>query len=498
MNVPSKFLHILFCPPGANSNELGDIAIIEHEGWLHLFYLVLPNHDLIGHAASKDGLHWEYRSPALSTGKIGSFDDDMLWSMHVVKNPQEAFFRMYYTGCSTREDGQVQRIGLAVSPDLEHWERHPDGPVLEAAAPYNADIGEVGFVSFRDPFVFLDAEGGWQMLLTARQEGGARRFHRGCVGRATSRDGVCWELREPLFAPGEYEDLEVPELARDGGRWALFFNEFSTSRTQLRVADSLSGPWLRTPYSEPLSEGNTVVRLCDWKGRYVLFHWMMYECDWKRRGCFIGQKVRTLSAPKQLVWNASGEPEIHTFGEWEKIASPPRRVLPEAFLGGAKRAAWGAGEKQCLVGLAYGEELAVYEEAVDDFILEFTVHRLAAAKLSLWFRADEALEQGNAIEFNTTRNSVELHRYGWRDVSVNRYKRQQPTLRQAAPFTDEGVSRRYRLLACGEYIEVSVEGRILLSCATYKHVCGKLAFGLCDGEVELGEIVLRRLAPPFQ
>ena len=38
---------------------------------------------------------------------------------------------MLYTGVNRAEGGLVQRIGLAASDDLVHWDKHPGNPVLE-------------------------------------------------------------------------------------------------------------------------------------------------------------------------------------------------------------------------------------------------------------------------------------------------------------------------------------------------------------------------------
>ena len=41
--------------------------------------------------------------------------------------------------------------------DLFVWRKHPGNPILESRAPhYNQDLDRLGFISFRDPFVFAD------------------------------------------------------------------------------------------------------------------------------------------------------------------------------------------------------------------------------------------------------------------------------------------------------------------------------------------------------
>src|ERR1051326_8013427 len=123
--LPSSFPHAMYTPPGANPNELGDITVIDHAGQIHLFHLTLPNHDVVAHAVSDDGITFQPVASAIHIGAAGECDDDMIWTMHVIRHPRRKLFHMYYTGCSLAENGQFQRAALATSPDLSHWRKHP-------------------------------------------------------------------------------------------------------------------------------------------------------------------------------------------------------------------------------------------------------------------------------------------------------------------------------------------------------------------------------------
>ena len=52
--------------------ELGDIEVIVKDDEIHLFHLILPNHDIIAHAVSRDGLVWE-ELPAVSLSTCSTF-----------------------------------------------------------------------------------------------------------------------------------------------------------------------------------------------------------------------------------------------------------------------------------------------------------------------------------------------------------------------------------------------------------------------------------------
>ncbi|RYF87210.1 MAG: glycosyl hydrolase family 32, partial [Chitinophagaceae bacterium] len=106
----------MYSGSGFSDWEIGDITVIIKDGVYHLFHLIIPNHDYIAHATSADGMSWKRVKNALFVGHPGEWDDDMLWTMHVVEEGNE--FHMYYTGLQRRDRGIVSRIGFAKSKDL--------------------------------------------------------------------------------------------------------------------------------------------------------------------------------------------------------------------------------------------------------------------------------------------------------------------------------------------------------------------------------------------
>src|SRR5690606_2303742 len=109
-------------------------------------------------------------------------------------------WRMVYTGLSRRDQGNYQRLGMAASEDLYHWEKAPvhwedhrgprdPQPVKEAVRQSRASVASSRhamfdsascfplqpdpthyeasltegrhWVSFRDPFFFYDGKDGW-------------------------------------------------------------------------------------------------------------------------------------------------------------------------------------------------------------------------------------------------------------------------------------------------------------------------------------------------
>lgn len=201
---------------------------------LHLYFLQAPRalgdpelrhwNTTIGHAVSDDLRHWEVVGDALSPGPSGAWDDLAVWTGSVIAHGDH--WLMFYTGCSRREDGLVQRIGGAVSHDLHNWEKLSDNPLLEADDRWyeRLDRDRWHDEAWRDPWVFADANGdGFHALLTARVPHGPPGIA-GVIGHAWSPDLLSWEVRPPLTQPSGFGQLEVPQVVGTARGHALLFS----------------------------------------------------------------------------------------------------------------------------------------------------------------------------------------------------------------------------------------------------------------------------------
>jgi beta-fructofuranosidase len=265
----------------------------------HLFFLqapkVLGDPDLrhfnatVGHAVSTDYENWELLPDALAPGAQGSWDDLAIWTGSTVRC--DRLWYMLYTGVNSRERELVQRIGLAVSEDLVHWDKHPANPVLEADGRWYELSGQRGTrdQAWRDPWVFWREEDQYfHALVTARSAAGPAEWS-GVLGHARSRDLVQWEVLPPLSEPGHFAQVEVPQLVQLDGHHVVLFScraeDHSTHRrrrgaahtgTFCFVADALSGEHrpsdepVATDGGEPLYSGK-VVQLEPGKYRLMAF-----------------------------------------------------------------------------------------------------------------------------------------------------------------------------------------------------------------------------------
>jgi beta-fructofuranosidase len=221
----------------------------------HIFYLQAPRdlahsdlrhwHVSIGHATSPDLVNWTVLPDALApdTESPDAFDNYTTWTGSILRQGDQWY--LFYTGSNRAEQGLVQRIGLATSPDLLTWTKYPANPVLTADPRWyeQLDLSLWHDQAWRDPWVF-EHEGQFHAYITARGLEGEPSA-RGVIGHAVSDDLKQWECRPPIAHPGEFGHMEVPQLVEIEGRWYLFFSvsygQYAQARRRRPTTAAVSG-----------------------------------------------------------------------------------------------------------------------------------------------------------------------------------------------------------------------------------------------------------------
>ena len=162
-------------------------------------------HPIVGHAISKDITNWDVVRDALIVSESPAFDSWTTWTGSIVRD-DDGLWRMFYTGTSREDGGDVQTVGVATSPDLYVWTK-ASSEALVTADPAHYELLDRTIwhdQAWRDPFVFkLNADDStWHMLITARANHGDPK-ERGVVGHATSTDLEQWQVQPPLSEPGQ-------------------------------------------------------------------------------------------------------------------------------------------------------------------------------------------------------------------------------------------------------------------------------------------------------
>lgn len=224
----------------------------------HLFYLQAPHelagreirhwHASIGHSVSQDLRTWEELPPILTPSEPEAWDDCATWTGSIIRHEGEWF--LLYTGTNQAEKGFIQRIGLATSPDLLHWRKHPQNPVIEADPQWYEvfDSGTWHDQAWRDPWIFQHPETGrFHAFITARAHEGAIDG-RGVLAHAQSENLMQWEVLPPVTEPGDFGYLDSPQLVGIGQYYYVLFSVPARFHSEQRCQHVAERPVTGTHY----------------------------------------------------------------------------------------------------------------------------------------------------------------------------------------------------------------------------------------------------------
>lgn len=488
----------MYASHGFLRSDIGDVDVVYHDGLYHLFHLVLPNHDFIAHAVSSDGLSWRRVKNAFFVGDPGAWDDDMLWTMHVTPDPERpGHWRMFYTGLTRSEFGRVQRVGMARSADLYHWERCGDPYPLAIAGPHYESSVDEGrhWVSFRDPFFYHDPETGERLLLAAARTKAGPVIRRGCVGLAREVAPDRFEFGPPLHWPGLYDDVEVPNLFRFNGRYYLMGSIREDTKIHYWCADRIEGPY-ENFYDDVLSpQGNYAGRICRAEGRLLLFSFFS-----KTESLVNGREVikRMLPPPKEIVAGPGGRLRLKSYAGMDALVAAEARIDSAAEcrpLTGNPTARIAHGAEGLLISTQSGFEAFILPGQHEDFRLRAELSLEGPGKTGFLFRSSPEGD-GYLLLLDLVKGFARMRAWGANPSPEFEHAFRYVEL-QEAPFrgADQGPWP-IEVVAHGAYLEVSVAGVVVLSLVDDSFVGGAMGFTVESATLGLKDITIETLRRP--
>jgi beta-fructofuranosidase len=476
----------MYSGSGFSEWEIGDLTVIIHNGIYHLFHLIIPNHDYIAHATSKDGISWRRVENALFVGHPGEWDDDMLWTMDVCE--VKGKFEMYYTGLQRKDRGVVSRIGLAESNDLISWSKknrnnfpiEPKGVYYEA---YNANPRK--WLSFRDPFRFEYKDEVYLLVCARTIHGPVNR--RGCVGlvKITNYDV---ERLPPLLHPMMYDDVECPCVFELKNRFYLIGSIREDVKVRYWFAPDFFGEYHSFHEDTLLPHGNYAARVVK-DGDHILVFNFFY--------CGKVDVLRVLPPPKEVDTDDRGRLFLRTYYRWEKmtirsIKQQDFEILPHLLSNPTAQSQVEVDKWTC--GARSGYEIFCLQRPSQSFIWEGTLTVEGMGKLGLVSDIDNE-GSGYFISLDISNGLVQIRSWGF-DPSNNRKNFIFHNIQSNTFAVSEKKSLNFKLIRYGRYIELSINDIVELTLIDLSYSEGNIGLYSASSVVSLHASVLHVLPDP--
>lgn len=305
----------------------------------------------LGHAVSRDLVHWEERPPAFAPDPADPLDNLRAWSGCCVW--EKGVGHLFYTrvGEASLRDGQGpprSDIGLATTRDPDCWERHPGNPIIVPDPRWYAQTGNPvpGVRDCRDLLVIRDpSEPGAWLGYYATRVPGEELAETAVIAAVRSRDLIHWEHLPPVFAPGKYAVIEMPEVFELDGRWyltclagngygnrGLFSDPNITSGTLFAVSNSPTGPFKELADNVLLGARQGApgsIRSLIWEGERHLLYTDTGPAEWGG----------TVSSPK--LFATDGERLTMRYSPRIETAVTRTLIRPDALPDFVKEPIWG-------------------------------------------------------------------------------------------------------------------------------------------------------------
>ncbi|GAB1481771.1 glycosyhydrolase [Treponema sp.] len=474
--------------------EIGDIDVVRDRNLYHLFHLIIPNHDYIAHAVSSDGITWRRVKNALFVGEPGSWDDDMLWTMNIAK--RNGKWHMFYTGLSRRDSGRIQRIGLALSDDLYSWEKIDRAPYpLECGPPWyeGADHNPRTWISFRDPYYFSH-QGTEYLTFCGRTREGAI-FRRGCAG-LLKLGAKAAELMPPLHWPRVYDDVECPCIFQLGKSWFLVGSIREDVQVRYWVSSDPFGPYQAPSENVLFPKGNYATRVAYDQETLLLYSFFILGHD--------VSGTRVLPPPKQVAVNAEGRLYLQSFYRWNLLVQNTLKLqdmgTPRAVLANpSAEALWSESSASAgPSGLSFrassksGYEFFLWEAPSSHIRWRLDLTVLRFGKLGLIVNSDRE-GQGYFIVLDMLHGFAQIR--SWSENIADVFQDYTFENLQANNFPlDKPLS--IELIAYGNYLELSIASRIVLSLMNYSHDGRYFGIFSSSAEVHIANSTIETLREP--
>lgn len=189
----------------------------------------------VGHVYTDDLLHWKRMRDVLEALPEEQYPEDCLGKYTGCAVEKDGTYYLYYT---MRNKMKSEKIGLALSEDLEHFTEYEHNPVLVPDPSLFIVYGKEKKTDCRDMLVVYDSGRQVYFGYFAAMANVKDRGELGVIGVAESRDLIHWENQKIVYVPDFNGVVEVPNVFQIDGVWYMTLMTSAVYGAKGAVADA--------------------------------------------------------------------------------------------------------------------------------------------------------------------------------------------------------------------------------------------------------------------
>ena len=486
------------------------------EDGVHLYHLQRARNEagksreaLLGHAFSRDLIHWEELAEAFGPDDKRTDDDRQPWTGCALYHDKCAY--LFYTMRGSATNCRVQSIGLATSPNGMTFTRYRDNPVIVPDPRWYGDVEKPvkGVRDCRDLVVVKAPDrSGWYGYFATRCPN-ATLGSSSAIAAAYSPDLYHWEQFRPVFTPENCPCVEVPDVFEMNGLWymtcltGMFYGTlrpFSEpdlySGTLYAVSDSPLGPFRMLKNNVLLAAQTGAcplsVRSFEFEGeRHILYtdREKIGRVDYGTPG------VGTISTPKLL--STSGDTlQVRYSPRVEAFVSRECALDCEWLLADGVNTDWGQCWKCPPIDAQISPQRIILSNPdafsvlplnlnPESFIFEAEITLRGAASAGFTVRMTEW--DGDFLRLDCERKLLQYLEHRWTEFDERRMVAFEPD----RPY-------RLKLVSRLEHTEVYIDDILLMCFARYRNLGAGLGLFVDRGCAVFDSIRVRELAIQHQ
>jgi beta-fructofuranosidase len=281
----------------------------------------------------------------------------------------------------------------------------------------------------------------------------------------------------------------VPNLVRLRDQVYLISSIREDIKVHYWYADQVEGPYRNFADNVLLPQGNYAARVCQADGRYLV--WNFFYKGLKMDG------MHLMAPPKELVADDEGRLRLKRFAGFEELIAStldPQQLLPLQPILGNPSASSEEAIGLCHMGCEGGMEIFLLQGEYDDFLLSGDMYMEGKGKCGLVLRVN-AQGDGYFLSLDLYKGIAQLRAWGYNPEGGHEGAFHYRQL-QTANFLPTQEPHRFSLLAYGQYLELSLNGYVILTLADDQFTRGRIGFYAEGAKIRVENPVLNTYTTP--